>query len=188
MLNSVAANLQKNKKNNDFKLNSKKTMKTKAILMISALFLLTCCKKKECIFWLYPESEGITISKTDYNKASDVGKKFAVDYSSNACDDSKLIELLDMDGDTLKVFGMLTEDYPGGVRLYNPGEDGSVHISGNMMDSLQLDSQIYYVTGILHLKCFSTYDNFKTRINKYGNTDSCVLISLYPLSYYVKQI
>lgn len=67
-----------------------------------------------------------------------------------------------MNGDTLKIYGVLTEDYHhGGVRLYNPGEDGSVHISGDIMDTLSLDNQEYYVTGILHLKSFGSDENFK---------------------------
>lgn len=44
------------------------------LIALTFFVLFVGCKKKDCIDWTYPESESIIISKTDYNKASDVSK------------------------------------------------------------------------------------------------------------------
>jgi len=158
----------------------------KIVLLMTVLLLLAGCKKKDCVSWDNPEFENIVIDTSDYINASDFAKKYSFIYSDNDCDDTRLMELLDINGEIIKLYGCLRYNILWEKNaLYTIGEMHDVPLNGHLMDELPHDSTLYYVTGVVDVTICSTHMYFKTN-NTDIERDNTVIINIIPISYYTK--
>ena len=176
---------KKTKKNNDFKLNSKKTMKTKAILMISALFLLTCCKKKDCITSFYSEGKPPVPNNTYVHNVDDLYKLYSVEFYEEDCDYSGVSEILSHNGDTVKVIGRFVDDWTSTYRwrLYDTTSNNVISIGVSDYYNTNFtpnDTSVYSVTGVLNINTIPALGYAKTtKSNSTNEPDlKCTHLSL----------
>ena len=167
------------------------TMKTNLILFL-ALFLCTgCIKKNECIEWYNPEYGNIQINITDYNRASDIANRFGgFEYYSDDCDDTRLLELLSYNGDTVMVYGVLETgiEYNNCMVLTTPGETGYVRVHGIPVENAEFGKE-YYVKGVLNLDSIDAGMLFKmNRKATDGNeTDKKLMVYLESINYEIHE-
>lgn len=153
---------------------------------MTILLLLVGCKKNDCVSWYNPEFENIVIDTSDYINASDFAKKYSFFFSDNDCDDTRLMELLDINGKIIKLYGCLRYNILWDRNaLYTKGEKYDVPLNGHLMDELPHDSTLYYITGVVEVKRVPTNMTFK-RDNEDTDRDNTLLISIFPVSYSIK--
>lgn len=156
------------------------------ILTMTIILLLAGCKKNDCVSWGNPEYGNIVIDTSEYIDASDLAKKYNIIYSENNCDDTRLRELLNINGKKIKLCGCLRYSILWSSNaLYTIGEMHDIPLNGHLMDDLPHDSTLYYVTGVVDVTSLSTNMYFKKN-NKNSYYENTVLITISPVSYYIK--
>ena len=139
-------------------------MKTRIIMLVFILLIVCGCeKKRECVEWLNSDYDRIQISRTEYNRACDVSKKFfGFEFYSENCDDTQLQELLSYNKDTIMVFGVLCTgvQFNNAMVLSTPGETGYLSVLGIPRETAEY-GKTYRVTGVLHLDIVRAGLNYK---------------------------
>ena len=164
-------------------------MKTKLLVFVMTTFaLLVGCRKKDCVVWFNPENENIVINTEDYINASDLAKKYNFYYNVAECDDSRLRELLEIDGKVINVRGCIRYNLAWESKsLYTLGERYDIPLGGHLMDSLPYDSTVYYVTGVARVFVFPETMTFKKdKLDFDLDTVACIFVE--PIKYTIKEI
>lgn len=158
----------------------------KILFFITILVLFVGCQKKECVAWFNPEYENIIINTADYINASDLAKKYNFYYEASECDNTRLRELLEIDGKEINVCGCIRHNpLWKSNALYTLGEKYEIPLDGHLMDNLPYDSTVYYVTGIARVLVYPEDVVFK-KGHTDVNMDSITCIFIEPQKYTIK--